>query len=138
MYTYDAEIRVRYQETDQMGVVYYANYHTWFEVGRVEFMRSLGLSYKGLEQAGIILPVIESHCIYKHSAKYDDLIAIRTGIEKMSGAKISFVYEVIRQEDGVLLAEGKTVHAFADVITFRPVNMKKCNREYYDRLLECI
>lgn len=138
MYSNDAEIRVRYKETDQMGVVYYANYYVWFEVGRVEFMRSLGMSYKELEKEGVILPVIESRCIYRHSAKYDELISIRTGIKHMSGAKITFVYEVIRKEDGDLLATGETVHAFTDVKTFRPVRFKKYFKQYYDRFLECI
>ena len=138
MYTNDGEIRVRYKETDQMGAVYYANYLVWFEVGRVEFMRSLGLSYKELEQAGILLPVIESHCYYKQSAKYDDLLAVRTGIEKMSGARISFVYHIIRKEDEVLLAEGRTLHAFADVKTLRPLNLKKHYTKYYESFLKCL
>ncbi len=138
MYTNDAEIRVRYKETDQMGVVYYANYYVWFEVGRVEFMRSLGTSYKELEEAGVILPVIESRCIYKNSAKYDDLIAIRTGIKSMSGVKITFTYDVIRKEDDVMLAVGETVHAFADTETFRPVRFKKDFKKYYDVLQKCL
>lgn len=138
MYSIDAEVRARYEETDQMGVVYYGNYYTWFEVGRNEFMRSLGMSYRDLEQAGVLLPAVESHCVYKIPARYDDLILIRTRVRDLSGVKISFGYEVIRKEDRALLAHGKTVHAFVDVGTFKPVNIKRRYREYYDKLLNCI
>jgi Thioesterase superfamily. len=80
MYTYDAKIRVRYGETDKMGIVYYANYLNWFEIGRTEFFRSLGMTYKELEDNKIMLPVIETNCKYIWSAEYDDIIIIRTRI----------------------------------------------------------
>lgn len=138
MYIWDAGIRAIYKDTDQMGIVYYGNYYTWFEVGRNEFIRSLGLSYKDLEAKGIMLPVIESRCSYKTSAKYDDLVVIRTGIREMTGARIIFAYEVIREQDDKLLAKGSTTHAFADAKTLRPVNLKKRCSEYFDRLMNCL
>lgn len=138
MYTWDARVRAIYRDTDQMGVVYYGNYYAWFEVGRNEFIKSIGLSYKELEEQGIMLPVIESRCVYKTPARYDDLVIVRTGISEMTGVRISFVYDVIRERDGALLAQGSTVHAFADAKTFRPVNLKKRCDEYYAKLMDCM
>lgn len=138
MYTWDALIRVIYRDTDQMGVVYYGNYYAWFEVGRNEYIRSLGLNYKDLEDRGIMLPVVESRCEYKTPAKYDDMVIIRTGISKITVARIEFVYEVIRERDGRLLARGGTTHAFADAVTLKPVNVKKRCAEFYKRLINHI
>ena len=111
--------RVRYAETDQMGVVYYANYLVWFEIGRVELLRSLGLAYSRLEQDhGCILPVIESRCRYRSLARYDDEILIETRPALVRGSIIKFAYRILRkQPDGVepqLLAEGETVHVVCD------------------------
>jgi acyl-CoA thioester hydrolase len=138
MYTWDALVRVRYQETDKMGVVYYGNYYTWFEVGRSEFIRSLGFSYSDLETKGIMLPVVESHCRHMAPAVYDDLLLVRTSIKELSGARIAFDYKVIRKRDDALLASGGTMHAFADCLTFKPVNLKKRCAEYYDMLANCL
>jgi acyl-CoA thioester hydrolase len=138
MHIWDAKIRVRYKETDQMGIVYYGNYYTWFEVGRTEFIRSLGLSYKGLEDKGVMLPVIESRCAYRIPAKYDDVLLIRTKIKELTGARIVFDYQVVREEDEVLLASGYTVHAFTDSETFKPVNLRKRYKEYFESLTNCL
>jgi acyl-CoA thioester hydrolase len=138
VYTWDARIRAIYRDTDQMGVVYYGNYYAWFEVGRNEYIRSLGLSYKDLEDKGVMLPVVESRCGYKTPAKYDDMVIIRTGIKQMTAARIVFGYDVIREKDSILLAQGSTTHAFADTNTFKPVNLKKKCGEYYTRLLDCL
>ena len=114
------EVRVRYAETDQMGVVYYANYLVWFELGRVEVLRTVGLSYKQLEQEHhLILPVIESHCRYRSPARYDDDIVIETRPGMLRGSIIKFEYQVFRKPgaDGQgreLLAEGYTVHVVCD------------------------
>ena len=107
----EARVRVRYAETDQMGVVYHANYLVWFEVGRVEFMRHLGLTYKDMEreeQCGIA--VVEATARYRAPAHYDDELIVRTRLTAMRGAVLKFAYEVVRVEDGVLLCEGQTVH----------------------------
>ncbi|RKD25241.1 acyl-CoA thioester hydrolase [Caminicella sporogenes DSM 14501] len=136
MYSNDAIIRVRYGETDQMGVVYHANYYTWFEVGRSEFFNSLGYTYKKLEQEGIILPVIESFCQYIKPAKYYDEVIIRTKISYLKGVRIAFSYEIIRKNDNVLLARGKTVHAFVDK-NLKPVKIKKANEKVWTLLKNC-
>ena len=111
--------RVRYAETDQMGVVYYANYLVWFEIGRVELLRSLGLAYSQMEiDHGLVLPVVEATCRYRAPAKYDDEILIETRPALVRGSIIKFAYRILRkQPDGVepqLLAEGETVHVVCD------------------------
>jgi acyl-CoA thioester hydrolase len=103
------EIRVIFGDTDQMGVVYYANYLRFFEGARAEYWRSLGRSYKDLEAAQIAMPVIEAHCSYKRPALYEDILAIETDVTEMRGASLRFTYIVRRA--GELLAEGFTRHA---------------------------
>src|SRR5271169_1789729 len=113
------QVRVRYAETDQMGIVYYANYLVWFELGRVELLRSLGLAYSKLEaDHGCILPVIEARCRYRAPAKYDDEILIESWPSLVRGSVIKFAYRILRKahEGGAdtLLAEGETVHVVCD------------------------
>lgn len=107
---HDAMVRVRYAETDQMGAVYNSNFFIWFEIGRVELLRSLGFSYRELESDGYNLPVAEARCRYKAPALYDDTLLIRTRITKLRPSLIAFGYETIRQSDGALLAEGESTH----------------------------
>jgi acyl-CoA thioester hydrolase len=107
-------LRVRYAETDKMGVVYYANYMVWFEVARTDLLRSLGWSYREMESAGISLPVIEAHCEYYRPARYDDMIEVRTEGQMLSPARMQFNYTVLR-EDQVVAANGRTVHAAVSV-----------------------
>jgi acyl-CoA thioester hydrolase len=104
-------VRVRYAETDNMGVVYYANYLVWFEVGRTDLLRHAGWSYREMEQEGFSLPVIEAHCEYARPAKYDDDVEVRTTGSLVSPVRLRFDYEVARSADGVVLAHGHTVHA---------------------------
>ena len=107
----DARVRVRYAETDQMGVVYHANYLIWFEVGRVEAIRQLGLDYKSMEkQDGVGIAVVEATVRYKAPARYDDELLVRTWVAGVRGSVVRFRYELWRESDGVLLAEGATVH----------------------------
>ncbi len=107
----DTRLRVRYAETDQMNVVYHSNYIVWFEVGRVEFMRQLGFTYREMEQQEQLhLPVAEVRCRYKAPARYDDEIVIRTHIARLRSSLIQFSYQVVRAEDGLLLAEGESTH----------------------------
>lgn len=136
MYTYDAKIRVRYGETDKMGIVYYANYLNWFEIGRTEFFRSLGMTYRNLEDNNIMLPVIEANCKYKSSALYDDCIIIRTQIDFVKGSRIKFSYDIIRDDDNKLLAQGYTEHPFT-TLEKKPVNLKKVMPDVYKLLLKC-
>ena len=112
-------VRVRYAETDQMGVVYYANYLVWFEIGRVELLRSLGLAYSQLEKEHeCILPVVEASCRYRSPARYDDEILIETRPALLRGSVIKFAYRILRKpqegEQPTLLAEGETVHVVCD------------------------
>ena len=102
---------MRYAETDQMGVVYYANYLVWFEVGRTDLLRHAGWSYREMEQDGFSLPCIEAHCEYRQPARYDDDIEIHTSGALVSPIRLRFDYEVARPADGVVLAHGHTVHA---------------------------
>ena len=113
------QVRVRYAETDQMGIVYYANYLVWFELGRVELLRSLGLAYSQLEKEHeCILPVVEATCRYRSPARYDDEILIETRPSMQRGAVLKFAYRILRNgTDGaepVLLAEGETTHVVCD------------------------
>jgi len=113
------QVRVRYAETDQMGIVYYANYLVWFELGRVELLRSLGLAYSQLEtEHECILPVVEAHCRYRAPARYDDEILIETRPALLRGTVIKFAYRILRKapdgEEPTLLAEGDTVHVVCD------------------------
>ena len=109
-----SHVRVRYAETDQMGVVYYANYFVWFEVGRCELLRSLGWNYRDMESTGFFLPVIAAACDYRQPARYDDTLQIRTVGALLSPVRLEFRYRVVRPEDGVVSADGRTVHAALD------------------------
>ena len=109
-----SRIRVRYAETDKMGVVYYANYLVWFEVGRTDLLRGSGWSYREMELEGFSLPVIEAHCTYRQSARYDDQLDIRTTGTLLSPVRVRFNYEVARAADEALLADGYTIHASLD------------------------
>lgn len=112
-------LRVRYAETDKMGVVYHGNYFTWFEVGRCELLRAVGRSYRELEASGIALVVIAASCEYRSPARYDDELQVRTWGKLLSPARIEFRYEIRRPADNVLNATGRTVHAAIDT-TGRP------------------
>lgn len=124
------EIRVRYQETDQMGVVYHSNYFVWFEIGRTELLRSLGYNYRQLEEEGVYLPVINCEASYKSSAKYDDELVIESNIVEITGAKIIFEYKIYKKDNQDILAQGKTTHAFINKVG-RVINIKKINPKLY-------
>ena len=126
----ETKIRVRYGETDQMGVVYHANYAVYFEVGRTEWLREFGLSYRAMEAEGIMLPVISLHINYKNSARYDDELKVITKLKKMPTASIEFDYELRNQSDQ-LLATGNTVLAFIDMKRSRPT---RCPKYLLDKL----
>ena len=108
-------IRVRYAETDKMGVVYYANYFVWFEVARADLLRSFGWTYREMEHAGITLPVIDAQCEYRRPARYDDEIEVRTKGRMLSPVRIEFTYEILFREDHSLAASGRTIHAALDL-----------------------
>jgi acyl-CoA thioester hydrolase len=112
----ETRLRVRYAETDQMRVVYHSNYFVWFEVGRVELLRQLGFSYREMEeQDGCGIAVIDARCRYKAPARYDDEIIVRTRLRLLRESLIQFEYEVLRADDGTVLAEGDTTHIVVDL-----------------------
>jgi acyl-CoA thioester hydrolase len=119
MYTSETHVRVRYGETDQMGNVYYGNYALYYEVARVESLRQLGTTYKSLEENGVMLPVIENKSRYIASAKYDDLLTIKTTLREKPGVKIKFEYEIYNEENK-LIHQGETTLVFIDVKTRKP------------------
>jgi acyl-CoA thioester hydrolase len=112
---HESRLRVRYSETDKMGIVYYANYLVWFEIGRAEYCRARGFSYRDLEEDhDAFLVVAESYCRYKAPAYYDDELVIRTHITELRRRSLRFGYEVVRASDGQIIAEGETGHVVTD------------------------
>jgi len=119
MYCHETKIRVRYGETDTMGYVYYGHYATYYEVGRTEMIRELGLTYRSLEESGFFLPVVHLECRYLKPARYDDLLTVRTTILEMPTARIRFGYEIFN-ESGEKINEGQTSLVFTNRISRRP------------------
>ena len=119
---YDNEIRIRYAETDQMGVSYYSNYFIWFEESRTEYFRALGILYTDFEAQGLFLPVLEAHCRYHSPTRYDDLIIVRTWISELGKTSMLFDYIVRNKKDDSLVSEGYTVHVFINS-AFKPVRI---------------
>jgi acyl-CoA thioester hydrolase len=127
----ETKIDVRYAETDQMGIVYYANYLVWFEVGRVAWCRARGFQYRDLEsQDGKYMLVAEATCRYKSPARFEDRIVIRTAVASATEKVIRFRYEVLNKADGVLLATGETAHVITDT-NFRPSRLPERYRGYF-------
>jgi acyl-CoA thioester hydrolase len=110
----ETALRVRYAETDAMGVVHHANYLVWFEAGRTEYTRAAGLPYRDVEAGGVRLVVIEAHCRFHRPARYDDLVVVRTSVRDVGKATLTFAYDVVARGDGARLADGHTVHAAID------------------------
>ena len=149
---YTTEFRVRYQETDQMGVVYHANYLNWFEIGRTEMIRQLGLTYRSIEEAGAMLPVIDAELSYKMPAHYDDSITVFTCVTEFSKLRLSYAYEVRRlsaeeanalqgtiyttEEElpGEQLVLGATKHVWVSKEDWKPTRLDKCAPQLYDVL----
>ncbi|NAS30908.1 YbgC/FadM family acyl-CoA thioesterase [Flavobacteriaceae bacterium R38] len=128
--SHEIKVRIRYSETDQMGVVYHGNYAQFLEMGRVEWLRNLGISYRSMEENGIMLPVISLNLKFVKSAKYDDLLSVKTTLSKRPSVKIEFEYEISNQNDEIITT-GNTTLAFINMKTKRPM---KCP----DYLLEKI
>jgi acyl-CoA thioester hydrolase len=132
---HDAIVRVRYAETDQMGVVYHANYLIWFEVGRVELMRAAGLEYKRMEiEDDCHIVVADAHCRYHQSALYDEVLRIRTRIAESRNRIVKFSYEVIRDTDGKVLANGETTHVICGS-NGRPKLLPEKYRKVFDLIV---
>jgi acyl-CoA thioester hydrolase len=123
----EARLRVRYAETDQMGVVYHSNHLVWFEVGRVEFFRQMGFTYKQLEnEEGCHIAVVEARCRYRAPARYDDCILVRTRLKSVRSGFLQYGYEILREPEGTLLAEGETTHVVID----RQMNRRNLPEKY--------
>lgn len=125
---FEHSIRVRYQETDQMGVVYHANYLNWFEIGRTELIRSLGMPYHKIEEKGLLLPVIDAELKFRLPAKYDDLITIRTRVEDYTHLRMQFASEIRRGEE--LLVSGGTKHVWVNK-EWKPTRIDRAAPELY-------
>lgn len=131
MYKNRFSFRVRYEETDRMGIVYHSNYIVWFDMGRTEFLRALGYAYSDLEKEGVWLPIIEVGCTYKNPAKYDEEVTVETHIEELTRVKIRFGYKVYRGEE--LLVEGFTVQAFT-TDKLKPIGLNRVRPDIYKML----
>ncbi len=133
----ETTVRVRYQETDQMGVVYHSNYFVWFEIGRTEFFRELDLEYRVMEANNILVPVVDVGCKYKMPAKYDDELIIRTKAVSLKSVKIGFEYEILRALDDKILATGHTIHAFTSR-DLKVINFKKDHQDIFNKIQNAI
>ena len=120
MREYQFQVRVRYAETDQMGVVYHGNYAQYFEMGRVEWLRNMGVSYKWMEENGVMLPVVSLSMNYKKPARYDDLLTVKTILKSQTSVKIEFDYEIYNEKEE-LLTTGYSMLVFVDMKTGRPI-----------------
>ena len=130
MKKHEVKLRVRYAETDQMGVVYHGNYAQYFEIGRVEWLRNQGVSYKSLEESAIMLPVVSLSMNYRKPAFYDDELTITTILKYMGGVKIEFDYETTNQ-NGELLTTANSILVFVDMKTKRPISVP----QYLEKLI---
>jgi acyl-CoA thioester hydrolase len=135
MFEFNTQIRVRYGEVDQMGYVYYGNYAEFYEVARVDMLRSLGMSYKQMEESGVMMPVVELHCRYIKPALYDELITIKVIIEEMPRARMHFKYELYNEEN-VLINTGETLLVFVNMarnkICFIPNEMAAKLKPFFE------
>ncbi|WEG13903.1 acyl-CoA thioesterase [Pullulanibacillus sp. KACC 23026] len=128
-----AKLRVRYSETDQMGIVHHSQYINWFEVGRTHHIRELGHTYREIETAGFYLPVIGVHVTYHTPALYEDVIRIETEIHSYNGVRLHFKYRAVREEDGELVAEGITEHCWTTT-DMRPCKMQRKWPELHQKI----
>jgi acyl-CoA thioester hydrolase len=120
MYVNETIIRVRYAETDQMGYVYYGNYATYFEIGRVEWLRELGLTYKSMEEGGVMMPVLECHMKYIRPARYDEALMVKTFVPELPGTRMKFMHEIHNERDE-LIHKGETTLVFVNMNTGKPI-----------------
>lgn len=135
MYTHEIKHRVQYYETDAMGIVHHSNYIRWFETGRTEFLRAVGMPYSWLEANQLMAPVLGIECEYKSAAKYDDEVTIYTSFAELKGARIFYQYQVFREE--TLLVTGKSIHAFTNA-QMRPILLRKTHPELYQKIMNLL
>ncbi|MDP4088589.1 MAG: thioesterase family protein [Bacillota bacterium] len=133
MYKSTTELKVRYAETDQMGVVHHSNYYVYFEAAREDFIAGIGMRYADMESIGIMMPLVETQCKYIEGARYGDEIQIETKLEELSPVKVQLHYEAVRKNDGKVLAKGHTVQTFVDSERFKIINLKKAFPDIWER-----
>jgi acyl-CoA thioester hydrolase len=127
-FEHSTPVKVRYVETDQMGVVHHSNYLHWFEIGRTEWLREVGVSYRKVEEQGLLLPVLETQLTYAKPAYYEDMVQVKTSLAEYTGIRVTFAYSIVR--DGETLASGITRHCFTDR-SLKPVRPKKVWPEFH-------
>lgn len=132
---FEHRLRARYQETDAMGVVFHANYLTWFEISRTEWVRSIGMPYTTLEQMGLMLPVLDAELKFHSPARYDDEVIVRNRLIAFSPTRMSFEYEIVKDQVGTLLVTGKTNHVWINQ-DWKPVSLKRAAPEHYEFILD--
>ncbi len=133
----DTKIEVRYAETDKMGVVHHANYLVWFEVGRTNFIKKIGLDYAEMEAGDVVSPVIDVQLSYKKTATYGDIVVIKTWLEKYDGVRTTYGYHVLDQ-NGNILVTGSTVHVVVNKHTFKPVLLRKVRPDWHETYTKLI
>lgn len=132
------DIRVRYAETDQMGVVHHANYYVYFEAAREDLIKEIGIRYSEMEDMGIMMPLVETQCRYIKGAKYDEELVVETSVDALTPVKIVINYNVKDKNSGEFIAKGKTTQAFVDKNSFKIINMKKENPEIWTKIEKLI
>lgn len=137
MFVSETFFTVRYAETDQMGVVHHSNYPIWFEAGRTDFIKELGIPYSAVEERGCMLPLIELKCFFKGAARYEDEIVVKTSIKSMSVVRITFYYEVYIKGKPDLITSGETVHAWTNR-ELKPINIKKAQPSLYELMAKAL
>lgn len=136
MFKSNTNIKVRYAETDKMGIVYHSNYYIYFEVAREDFIEKTGIKYKNIEDMGIMMPIVETRCKYHDAARYADELVIETSLKELSPIKVVLRYNVIRKADDKIIAEGETTQTFVNKDTFKIVNLKKKYTEIWDKMCD--
>lgn len=132
-YTSETKLVVRYAETDMMGIVHHSRYYPWFEQARTDFVKKIGYSYSELEKMGFLLPLTETQCKYLYGLTYEDEVLIKCRLEKLTVARMEFVYEVYRLSDMKKMSEGRTKHGIVDK-ELRPINAKKAFPEIWEKM----
>lgn len=133
MYTSITKIKVRYAETDKMGIAYHSNYYIWFEVARGDFVKKIDITYNQMEQSGILMPLVETYCKYLRPSRYDDELIVKTSIEELTPVKIVLDYRVMNEATGKLIAKGKTTQTFINR-DFRILNLEKKYTQLWNKL----
>ncbi|PNT93299.1 acyl-CoA thioesterase [Clostridium thermosuccinogenes] len=137
MFISETHFTVRYAETDQMGIVHHSNYPIWFEAGRTDFIRKMGMPYSSIEKEGLMLPLLELKCKFQAPARYEDEVVVKTWIKEATYTRLTFSYEVIKAGENEILTLGETMHVWTNR-DLKPVNIKKNAPHIYELIMECM